>query len=244
MDISFDFSGRRYIVTGASTGIGRQIAKELATAGAEVLAIARRLSELEALQAEYPQQISVAAVDVTNYAAMEQYIEGFVLDKGKVDGSVHSAGLLAFTPLRAFDIHQAKQMMDVGYWAGVNLLQLLTKKKYAANNTSHVLLASVSAYRGQKALSAYSAAKAAMQAGIRSLAKEIADRGHRVNTISPGFIDTAMTKGVLQEDKLAAEHPLGLGKPEDIAGMVLFLLSSRATWITGADFVVDGGYLA
>ena len=65
-----------------------------------------------------------------------------------------------------------------------------------------------------------------------------------MNTISPGFIDTAMTKGVLQEDKLAAEHPLGLGKPEDIAGMVLFLLSSRATWITGADFVVDGGYLA
>lgn len=83
-----------------------------------------------------------------------------------------------------------------------------------------------------------------MQAGIRAIAQEIADKGHRVNTISPGLIGTTMTEGTLQEDKLADEYLLGTGKTEDVVGMVLFLLSDRANWITGADYVVDGGYLA
>lgn len=244
MDVVFDFSDKCFIVTGASAGIGRQVAKELAIAGADVLAIARRKPELEQLQSEYPRQITVAAGDITDYADVEQHIEHFVQRKGKLDGSVHAAGMLAFTPLRAFDVYQAKKIMDIGYWAGVNMLQLVTKKKYAASCTSHVQFSSVSAYKGQKGLSAYSATKAAMQAGIRSIAKEIAGRGHRINTISPGFIRTDMTQETLAEDKLAAEHLLGIGQLEDVSGMVLFLLSSRAAWITGADFVVDGGYLA
>ena len=244
MDVVFDFSGKRFVVTGASSGMGRQVATELAIAGADVLAIARRRQELEQLQAEYPQRITIAEVDVTDYEAVERQIEYFVQNKGKLDGSVHAAGILAFTPLRAFNVAEAKRMMDVSYWAGVNLLQLVTKKKYAAAGTAHVQFASVSAYKGEKGLSAYSAAKAAMQTGIRSIAKEIAGRGHRINTISPGFIRTDMTQETLAEDKLVAEHLLGLGHPEDVSGMVLFLLSSRAAWITGADFVVDGGYLA
>ncbi|SDF28243.1 SDR family NAD(P)-dependent oxidoreductase [Sporomusa acidovorans] len=244
MNVLFDFSNKRYVVTGASSGIGRKVAEELAAAGAELLVIARRLPELETLQTEYPRQVTVAAVDVTDFTAVEQHIARFVLNKGQIDGSVHAAGILFFTPLRAFNFAQARQMMDVSYWAGVNLLQLVTKKKFAASKTSHVQFSSVSAYRGQKGLSAYSATKAAMQAGIRAIAQEIADKGHRVNTISPGLIGTTMTEGTLQEDKLADEYLLGTGKTEDVVGMVLFLLSDRANWITGADYVVDGGYLA
>jgi len=244
VDVVFDFSGKRFVVTGASSGMGSQVATELAIAGADVLAIARRRQELEQLQAKYPQHVTVAEVDVTDYDAVEQQIEYFVQNKGKVDGSVHAAGRLVFTPLRAFNVAEAKCMMDVSYWAGVNLLQLVTKKKYAASGTSHVQFSSVSAYKGEKGLSAYGAAKAAMQVGMKSIAKEIAGKGHRINTISPGFIRTDMTKDVLQEDRVAAGHLLGIGQPADVAGMVLFLLSSRAAWITGADFVVDGGYLA
>lgn len=244
MDVVFGFSGKRFVVTGASAGMGKQVATELAIAGADVLAIARRWQELEQLQAEYPQRVTAAAVDVTDYDGVERQIECFVQNKGKLDGSVHAAGILAFTPLRAFNVAEAKRMMDVSYWAGVNLLQLVTKKKYAAVGTAHVQFSSVSAYKGEKGLSAYSAAKAAMQVGMKSIAKEIADRGHRINTISPGFIRTDMTKDVLQEDMVADGHLLGIGQPSDVAGMVLFLLSSRAAWITGADFVVDGGYLA
>jgi NAD(P)-dependent dehydrogenase (short-subunit alcohol dehydrogenase family) len=244
MEVTFNFTGKRFIVTGASSGMGRQITKELALAGAEVLAIARRLPELEQLQAEYPDHITIANVDVTDYSSLGQAIRVFVQEKGKLNGSVHAAGILAFTPLRAFDEVQAKRMMDISFWAGINLLQSVTKKKYSSEVTSHVQLSSVSASKGQKGLSAYSATKAAIHSGIRSISKEIAERGHRVNIVSPGWVDTDMTRDTLTNDAIASEHLLGIGIPEDVSGMVLFLLSDRAKWITGAEFVVDGGYLA
>ncbi|AIF53720.1 3-oxoacyl-(acyl-carrier-protein) reductase [Pelosinus sp. UFO1] len=244
MEVTFNFTGKRFVVTGASSGMGRQIAKELALAGADVLAIARRLPELEQLQAEFPKHITIASADVTDYSAIEQVVSTFVQEKGKLNGSVHAAGILTFTPLRAFDEVQAKKVMDISFWAGINLLKLITKKKYSMDSTSHVQFSSVSASRGQKGLSAYSATKAAIHAGVRSVAKELADRGHRLNVVSPGWVNTDMTKDTLTNDTIVNEHLLGIGTPEDVSGMVLFLLSNRARWITGADFVVDGGYLA
>lgn len=243
-EVTFDFTGQRFVVTGASSGMGREIAKELALAGAYVLAIARRLPELKTLQAEFPAHISIASADVTEYNVIEEVISEFVKEKGKLNGSIHAAGILAFTPLRAFDEMQAKKMMDISFWAGINLLQLVTKKKYSADSTSHVQFSSVSAWKGQKGLSAYSATKAAVQAGMRSIAKEVGERGHRVNVVSPGWVNSDMTTGTLMDDNVANEHLLGIGKPEDVSGMVLFLLSNRAKWITGANFIVDGGYLA
>ena len=244
MEVNFDFTGKRFAITGASSGMGRQITKELAIAGADVLAIARRLPELKQLQSEYMERITIANADVLDYESIEQHVNAFVQEKGKVAGSVHAAGILSFTTLRGFDEMQAKKMMDISFWAGIHFLQLLTRRKYAMDITSHVQFSSVSALKGQKGLSAYSATKAAVQAGMRSFAREIAERGHRVNVVSPGWVNTNMTKDKLVDDEIANEHLLGTGIPEDVAGMVLFLLSDRARWITGANFVVDGGYLA
>lgn len=244
MEVQFNFTGKRFVVTGASSGIGRQIAQELANAGADVLTIARRAGELEKLLNEYPERITVAPVDVTDMEAMEKSITAFVVDKGKIDGSVHAAGLLKFTPLRAFNFNEAKRMMDVNLWASIFLIQLVTKKKYAANSTAHVQFSSVSSQKGQIGLSAYSATKAAIEVAVRSLAKEVANRGHRINTISPGWVETNMTKDTLVNEDVSGDHLLGLGSVEDVAGLVLFLLSDRAKWITGTNYVVDGGYLA
>ena len=127
MEVTFDFTGKRFVVTGASSGMGWQVTRELALSGANVLAIARRLSELEQLQAECPEHITIASVDVTDYCAIEQVISTFVQEKGKLNGSVHAAGILTFTPLRAFDETQARKMMDIIFWAGINLLKLITK---------------------------------------------------------------------------------------------------------------------
>ena len=242
-NVSFDFSGKHFVVTGASSGMGRQVAKELALAGADVLVLARRMQELKTLNEQFPERITIACVDITDYDNVEKHVASFMQSKGALDGSVHAAGVLAFTPLRAFSEIQAKQMMDVSFWAGINLMRVLTKKKYAAASTAHILFSSVSAQKGQKGLSAYAAAKAAVQVGVRSLAKEVAERGHRINTISPGWVRTEMTRETLDSEQIATEHLLGIGNPEDVSGMVLFLLSDRAKWITGADFVVDGGYL-
>jgi NAD(P)-dependent dehydrogenase (short-subunit alcohol dehydrogenase family) len=202
------------------------------------------LPELQQLREECPGKIVVASADVTDYNAIAQAIDAFVQDKGKIDGSVHAAGILAFTPLRAFDEIQAKKMMDISFWAGLNLLQLSTNKKYAAKNTAHVQISSVNAHKGQKAVSAYSAAKAAVKGSIASIVRELSPRGHRINVISPGLINTEMTKDTNVGENVLHEYLLGIGTSEDVSGMVLFLLSNRARWITGADFVVDGGYLA
>lgn len=244
MEVTFDFASKQFIVTGASSGIGRQITKELAKAGANVLAISRRAPELKQLQAEFAEHISIADVDVTDYSAIEKSISVFVEDKGKIQGSVHAAGILAFTPLRAFNEIQAKKMMDVSFWAGINLLQLVTKKKYAAESTSHIQFSSVSAHKGEKGLSAYSGTKGAIRGSLASLAVELSPKGHRINIISPGLVNTEMTKETIVSESVFREHLLGTGTPEDISGIVLFLLSSRAKWITGSDFVVDGGYLS
>lgn len=244
MEVQFDFTGKRFVVTGASSGMGRKIVQELAIAGADVLAIARRAGELEKLYNEYPERITAAPNDVTDMEAMEESIAAFVADKGKIDGSVHAAGLLKFTPLRAFNLIEAKKMMDVSLWAGIRLLQLITKKIYAANTTAHVAFSSVNAHKGQKGLSAYSATKAAIEASVHVLAQEIADKGHRINSISPGIVRTDMTKDIIINADLVSKYLLGLGNAENVAGLVLFLLSDRAKWITGTNFVVDGGYLA
>ncbi|SEO70583.1 SDR family NAD(P)-dependent oxidoreductase [Propionispora vibrioides] len=243
-EIIFNFKNKNFLVTGASSGIGRQITKELAMAGAKILALARDEGKLKALQEEIFGDICINSVDVTNYDRVEKCIDVFVTQHGKLHGSVHAAGIIDFTPLRAFNMEQAKKIMDTSFWAGINVLQLATKRKYAEDCSSHVQISSVNAYRGQRGLSAYGAVKAATPAAIRAIAKEIASRGHRVNSVSPGLVNTDMTRQNLLSDNLLENYLLGMGNPEDVSGLVLFLLSNRARWITGADFIVDGGYLA
>ena len=111
-----------------------------------------------------------------------------------------------------------------------------------------MIFSSVAAYEGPKGILFYAAAKGAVQSAVRVMSKEISHRDQRINSISPGWIQTEMTASYLEsvganlEDDHAA--PLGIGTPEDVSGLVLFLLSDRAGWITGQDFIVDGGYLS
>ena len=246
-NINFNFTGKKFIVTGASSGMGRQVAVELAAAGAIVLAIARREAELGILQQEYPNNIFIAAVDVTDKIALENAIKQFVLQNGKINGAVHAAGISGLTPLKAYDSAQCEKIMNISFWSGVDLIQIATKSKYAEVGSSNVLFSSVSSYTGEKAMFAYSAAKAAVKIAAKSFAKEIANKSHRINTISPGWVNTQMTEGLKDENnatQVENRHLLDIGRPSDVSGVVLFLLSDRASWITGTDIVVDGGYLA
>ncbi|ORU01364.1 3-oxoacyl-(acyl-carrier protein) reductase [Anaerovibrio sp. JC8] len=245
--VQYDFSGERFVVTGASSGMGRAVAKELAAAGATVLAVARREDRLVALQNEFTGQIVPSALDVCDSKALSEAIASFVKTYGKLHGAVHAAGIFSSTPLRAYDEDEARKIMDISYWAGIRLMQIVNKKKNAEDGCSSVLFSSVAAAVGEKSNFAYSSAKIAMQAAVRSIAKEIYQRKNRINTISPGWVHTEMTRNEDENSALNKKfydwHLLGIGEPEDVTGMVLFLLSERARWITGTDVVVDGGYL-
>ncbi len=245
--VTFNFAGERYVVTGASSGMGRKIALELAEAGAEVLAIGRNHERLQSLYQQNSAHITVASVDVCDAEKLEKAVAGFVAEHGKLCGGVHAAGIMALTPLRSLDEAQAKKIMDVSFWAGISLLRLITKAKYGERGTSTVIFSSVCAESAEKGMFAYAATKAAINSGIRSVAKEIALKGHRVNSILPGWVLSPMTESaseLTEVKKIFDKHPLGAGKPDDVTGMVLFLLSEQARWITGSNIVVDGGYLA
>lgn len=241
MNVSFDFSGKNFVVTGAASGIGYQLVLELLDAGANVLAVSRHLKQHEGLRERYRSQLFLAEMDVNQHVQLEQTVAAFVEGWGKIDGSVHCAGMSMMLPLAVWNLEKAQALMDVNLWAGVALLKILLKKKYGNAGLSHVYISSVSAHKGQKGLSVYGASKGALESMVRSAALEIAGKQQRVNSVCFGWVETKMTEG---SENTVPDNLLGKGMPADAAGIILFLLSDRARWITGSNFVVDGGYLA
>lgn len=249
-DVKFHFHGKNFIVAGASSGFGKQIAMELSEAGAQVLAIARNKERLDALRATCPERIQTVALDVTKARKDEwdTVLQPFLESHGKFHGGVFTAGISDLTPLRYFSEEKARAIMETSFWGFVFFLQSMTRKKVAERGSSFVVFSSVAATWGNKGMFAYSAAKSAVRTAVRSFAKEIVADGHRINSISPGYVGgTGMTEESAafmgRPENVIRQHLLGMGHPEDLSGMTLFLLSNRARWITGTDFVVDGGYL-
>ena len=245
--VNFSFDGDRFVVTGASSGIGRQIALDLANAGAEVLAIARNVERLTEVRNQFPDRIYTASVDVCDQNAMEIAINDFVESHGKLNGGVHAAGITGLTSLKNFDRDLAHRIMQISFWAAVDFAKLITKSKFGASGSSIVLFSSISAELNPRGKFAYSAAKAAVNSLVGTLSKEINTKRNRINSILPGWVDTPMTvaESALIDANNEVQHSLlGLGTPADISAFVLFLLSDGARWITGSNFVVDGGYLA
>ena len=250
MEVTFNFEEKNFVVVGASSGIGKQTAIELAESGANVLAIGRNLERLDELKNINPAKIFTATLDVIS-ATLDDWaatLEEFKNSCGKIDGGVYSAGIWGLTPLNGFDENFAHKIFDTSFWGMVNFIQVASKKKFSNVGSSFVLMSSISGGYGSKSLFAYSAAKSAVQTAVQSFSKEIVKNGHRINSVAPAIVKTEITDNkmtsVVASDEMISRHLLGLGTAQDISGMILFLLSNRAAWITGQNFFVDGGYIA
>lgn len=248
-NIKFDFTDKNILVTGASSGIGKKVVVDLAEAGARVFAIARREQELNELHNTYVNIIPIAC-DVTDYTKINESIKIVVKEYGKIDGFVGCAGISELIPLRVMDLERAKNIMEVNFWGNINLLALITKRNISNDKASIVLVSSIAAHKGVKGKFAYASSKAALIASVKCFAHEIAPR-LRINTISPGIIkETGCNNNLLSSipDEVAEDlknlYPFGLGEANDISAIIMFLLSDVSKWITGADFIVDGGHLA
>jgi len=246
MAIQFKFEEKRFVVTGATSGIGKKVTLDLVEHGAQVLAIGRRKERLDALKDNFPGNIFTAVIDVNDFSTLKIELEKFG-EKGKIDGSVHAAGINKFTPLRAFNWKDAENIIKTSLYAGIELIRILSSQKLSAIKSSHVIIASVAGIKGEVGFTAYSAAKSAVIGAARSMAVELAIKDIRVNTITPGWLPTEMTDaiearypGKLETIKLL--HPLGIGSVEDISNLLMFLLSDESKWITGSNIVIDGGY--
>ena len=256
MSITFDFTGKNFIVVGASSGIGKQTALELSNSGANVLAIGRNLERLVALRnsspmnsIKNPPRIFTEQLDVLTATADEwsEVLENFTGAVGKINGGVYTAGIWGLTPLNSFDEALARKIFDTSFWGAVKFVQNSTRKKFSDSGASFVLMSSVSGDFSGKSLFAYSAAKAAVQSAVKSFAAEIVRNKHRINSVAPAVVKTEMLQNEMYAasagDEIISRQLLGMGTPRDVSGMILFLLSDRAAWITGQNFFVDGGYV-
>jgi NAD(P)-dependent dehydrogenase (short-subunit alcohol dehydrogenase family) len=251
--MNLNLSGKTILVTGASSGIGRQCAIACSEVGATVIMTGRnkeRLNETLTAMQDPGRHISFP-LDLLNYDQIEPMVAEATGRSGKIHGAVHCAGISTTLPLRVTSTKKMEEFFRTNAIAAVYLTRILTKKAYIAENgASIIFIASVMATVGEVGKTLYAMTKGALLAASKSLALELAPQKIRVNCVSPGVVITPMSQSSFysqNEDSLnqvKSRHPLGLGLPEDVAGACVFLLSDAARWITGVDLPVDGGYMA
>lgn len=238
------FAGRRFLVTGSASGIGAGIVQLLREHGAAVCGISRHENNGGRGHDEH------ILLDLSNdIAQIVPTISSHAAEYGTFDGIVHCAGLQNIAPLRGWNDVKYDDLFNVNLHTALALAKVFDKKSVrSGNGGSIVLVSSISAISGQPGLSAYAASKSSLLGLSKSMAAEFAPKKVRVNVVLPGLVKTPLlTKwgGVYTEDYLKAaeeQYPLGLGKVEDVANTVLFLLSDASKWMTGGELVVDGGF--
>lgn len=248
----FNLSGRHYLVTGASSGIGREICVTLAGLGASVLAVARNEERLRKLMGELGENgHSYAIVDMDNPETLPEQLLSLSRARGKLNGIVHAAGLRVSDPLRMFDLKAYDRMWSINVRAAFMLAKGFESRQVRTESDASVVwISSIAALTGDSAISGYASTKGALIAGARALAVEWARRAIRINCIAPGCIKGPMLEGMIASlgpnaySDLESQHLLGLGVPSDVANACAFLLSDASRWITGTTLVVDGGYSA
>ena len=183
--------------------------------------------------------------------ASAEFVERLVADAGVLDGFVHAAGVGPMLPVGFVDMDFVRSVFAPNYCAFMELMRHYSKRKNRSSIFSAVVVSSVAALSGWGGVSVYSGSKGAVSASVRALAVELAPKGIRVNAVCPSNIKTPMFENGVGElndsgalKALLAKQPLGLGEPDQVAAAVCFLLSNAASFITGVNLPVDGGYMA
>ena len=243
----FSLEGKTVLVTGASSGIGREIAIACSRMGATVVVTARNEERLQAtldsLESSGQEHLLLVA-DLTSSDEMT----ALVASLPSLDGAVLCAGNSTTLPLQFGSRDKFDEMFDVNFFAPVELLRMMYKKKILQKGASVVLMASIGGTHSfMPGNGVYGASKAALNSFMKYAAREFASRRVRVNSICPGMVDTPLIhRGTITEEQLAEDakrYPLGrYGQPEDIANGAIYLLSDASSWLTGHDLVIDGGF--
>ncbi len=247
--ISFS-KDQKYIVTGASSGIGEGIALLLNELGATVIAMGRNKERLQALKlkAHDPEAMFLEAKDLAqDIGALPNYVKELRERYGKFSGMAYSAGVTAVAPVQVFDYEYAKRIFDINYFAPIMMTKgLLDRRNNVGKGASFVYLSSLDALVSTRGQTLYAGSKAALSATIKGMAREVAFRGIRMNSLLPSMIKTPMTTSA-ESDKYGAkevvddQHPFGWGRVEDVANFAVFLLSDKANFLSGQKYIVDSG---
>lgn len=247
-----NMSGRRILVTGAASGIGRELALLLGRLSARVLAVDRDAKGLdEVFSALEGSGHAIHVCDLADLASIPRWMVQLGEEGGPLSGLVHAAGVPCISPIRLLQPEIYRNALAVNTEAALALARgFLHRNVYSGANGSIVFISSVMAITGSPGAVGYALSKAALIGMTRSMALELAPRRIRVNCLAPGFVRTPMYHrlSAMWSPEQAANvellHPLGIGDPLDVAHAAAFLLADTARWITGSVLTVDGGYTA
>ena len=226
----FDFSGKKIIVTGATSGIGRTTAVKLSEFGAKVYIIARNEekmnSTLELLSGEGHKGY---IKDLNESGGYKEIFDDIISEGNRIDGLVHCAGVAKIIPVGLLSKKTMDESMTTNLYSFIEMVSLLSKNKYH-NKASVVGISSIATVYPQKCQAAYVASKAAMEAVVTSLAVELAEKDIRINTIRPSTTNTPMLNDAIKDkseeqiNEMFKQQVLGILEPEDVANTIMFLL--------------------
>jgi len=241
-----DLSNKTFIVTGAGSGIGQETARVLSIQGAKVVMLDLNQAGLdETLALMEGTGHLCKACDLTDFEALPTLVKDIMEQCGTIDGLVHCAGISSRKPLNVLKAEGFSKVMDVNFYSFVELVRLATKKKYFNDGGSIVVMSSISSIRGYKAKSEYCVSKAAVDAFVRCMALELADRKIRVNSVRPAEVLTPLALKARETNAAVGASdfnaPLGPSDPYEVANTIAFLLSDATKTITGTSILIDGG---
>lgn len=240
----FSLKSKTILVTGASSGIGKEAAILISRAGGTVWITGRDEKRLrktfDRLEGEGHR---MKAADLTVEAEMDALIE----ELPELNGIVHCAGIVGPLPVKFILQEHIDKMFVINYMVPVNLTGKLLRKKKVAGNASLLFMSTIATRNPYFGGALYSGSKAALEAYAKTLALELVGKGIRANCLMAGLVDTPMIKSpseeAMQEEALERylkRYPLGIGKPEDVTGAILYFLSDASRWVTGTTLILGG----
>lgn len=233
------------LVSGGSRGLGQAICQRLLDSGYAVATFSRSKTDfIDTSLNRLGDRFDWRAVDVRDTEALKDYVQATYQRFGSIDGLINNAGVTLDRLLPVTSSEEIQDNLFINLQSAITLTRLVSRVMLIQQRGDIVNISSILGTRGFKGVSVYSATKAALDGFSRSLARELGSRGIRVNSIAPGFLETDMTKGMAaaRKQQIIRRTPLArLGKVEDVVGLVDFLVSPQAGFITGQTFVVDGG---
>ena len=237
---------QRFIVTGASSGIGESVALLLNRLGATVIGIGRNLARLETMKskAAFPENIFWEQKDLTqDIAGLPAYVKSLKEKYGKFQGLAYCAGISSLEPFKIWKKENAQEVFDINYFAPLSIMNGFADKRICnGKGSACVFISSAAAVLSDKGQTTYAGTKAALSASVRVIAKELAVQGIRANCILPTIIKTPMSTNEWEyAEEQIKDYPMGFGEATDVANMTVFLLSDKAKWITGQNYIIDCG---
>ncbi|HNW72933.1 MAG: SDR family NAD(P)-dependent oxidoreductase [Bacteroidales bacterium] len=255
----FLLNGKTVLVTGASSGIGKETALLIHRYGARVILTGRNADRLAAVINRITTQasehepstgkpaLSGSCLAIQADLTVESEMDRLISELPNLDGIVHCAGIVGPLPAKFITQPDIDRMFAINYHVPVNLTSKLLRKKKIADHASLVFMSTIATRNPYFGGALYSSSKAALEAYSRTLALEMTPKGIRSNFIMAGLVDTPMIENPseknMQEEALQRylkRYPLGIGKPHDVAGSILFFLSDASRWITGTSLILGG----